>query len=85
MSDKLFGDIPTTSEDAFGAASRTSTLARVGFKPKRGHAPLDVQAARLRRLGAWLAEREFDEVCAASERRALASFAQFETATSEAW
>jgi hypothetical protein len=69
MSDRMFADVPTTSDDAYEAARRSSVK----------------DARQLRRLGAWLACHEFEAASAAAERRARVRMAQFETSAAEAW
>src|SRR5690606_19762320 len=85
MSDRMFADVPTTSEVAFATARKLDALARRGFRSESNHPPIDVEVRQLRRLGAWLAEREFEAISAAHERKARACMAQAETALSEAW
>lgn len=85
MSDRMFADLPKSSDEAFADARKLDALARNGFRSRRGEPPIETHVRQLRRLGAWLAEREFEAASAAAERRATASFARFETNFAEAW
>lgn len=85
MSDRMFADVPTTSEVAFADARKLDALARNGFRSRRGEPPIETHVRQLRRLGAWLAEREFEAASSAAERRARVRMAQFETSAAEAW
>lgn len=85
MSDRMFADVPTTSEVAFATARKLDALARRGFRSESNHPPIDVEVRQLRRLGAWLACHEFEAASSAAERRARVRMAQFETSAAEAW